>query len=62
MGQVLFKTDWNLPFKIFALSEAFECVTPFGFREVISLLSDFWSLIGVQKCLLGLAGLSAFLG
>ena len=35
------KADWNWPIKIFALSEAFVYVTPFDFKEVISLLSDF---------------------
>ena len=42
-------TDWNWPFKIFALSEAFVYVAPFDFKEVISLLSIFCCLISIQK-------------
>ena len=61
-GTGFVKTDWNWPFKIFALSEAFVYVTPFDFKEVISLLSDFCCFISVQKRLLGLAGCSAFSG
>ena len=49
-GTRFVKTDWNWPFKLFALSEAFVYVTPFDFKEVISLLSDFCCLIiSVQK-------------
>ena len=62
IGTSFVKTDWNWPFKIFALSEAFVYVTPFDFKEVISLLSDFRCLISVQKRLLGLAGCSSFSG
>ena len=42
-------TDWNWPFKIFSLSEAFVYVAPFDFKEVISLLSVFCCLISIQK-------------
>ena len=59
-GTNFVKVDWNWPFKVFALSEAFVYVTPFNFKEVISLLSDFCRLISVQKRLLGLASCSTF--
>ena len=47
IGTNFVMTDWNWPFKIFALSEAFVYVAPFDFKEVISLLSVFSCLISI---------------
>ena len=48
-GTSFVQTGWNWPFKIFAVSEAFVYVTPFDFKEVISLLSEFCCFISVQN-------------
>ena len=61
-GTIFVKKDWNWPFRMFALAEALAYVTPFDFKEVISLLYDFCCLISVQKRLLGLACCFAFSG